>query len=106
MEVSDSQLRGLVMGHDPGRTALLAASSLPSSAVRSLADSPDLMDATKVGGEGVVLKHKHLPWPGWPEDRWAGRRLVTREAWTLLGPSALGRAWEWEEEDLGSLCQT
>lgn len=29
--------------------------------------------------------------PGWPEDRWAGRRLVTRDAWTLLG-------WEWDSD--------
>ena len=27
VEVSDSQLQGLAMGHDPGRTALLAAAS-------------------------------------------------------------------------------
>lgn len=70
----------------------------------SWADSPDLTEATTAGREGVVLKRKPLPWPGWPADRWAGRRLVTREAWTLLGPSALGQAWEWEEEAPGSLC--
>lgn len=43
----------------------------------SSADSPDLMEATKAEGEGVGLERKLLPWPGWPEDRWAGRRLVT-----------------------------
>ena len=50
VEVSASRLRGLAMGHDPSRTALPWACS---SAVRSWADSPDLTEATRAGGEGV-----------------------------------------------------
>lgn len=92
------------MGYDFGRIVFFVVFFLSSFVVRSLVDFFDLMDVIKVGGEGVVLKYKYLFRLGWFEDRWVGRRLVIREVWILLGFSALGRVWEWEEEDLGSLC--
>lgn len=56
---------------------------LPSSQPPPWSDSPDLTEATKAARGGVgerLLKRKPLPCSGWPEDRWAERRMVTREA--------------------------
>lgn len=85
VEASDSRFWGLAMGHDGGgRTALLTAASLGLQLCSGkLGRLPDLTEATKAGRGGVeggLLKHKPLPCPGWPEDRWAERRMVTREA--------------------------